>query len=102
MVASALTDTSCHTATATLARPGEFVELCRPRLLPVAMLVKQMLEQNGVTVIVQGQHSLSMQPHLAFGGQLRVLVEIEQLDYASALYKAYFENEDGTDYIADE
>ena len=102
MVASALTDTPRDTATATLARPGEFVELCRPRLHPVAILVKQMLEQNGIAVIVQGQHSLSMQPDLAFGGQLRILVEIEQLEYATALYKAYFENEEGTDYMAEE
>jgi hypothetical protein len=55
------------------------------------MLIKQMLEQNGVTVLVQGAHSLSLMPHLAFGGELRVTVEKSQLDFARSLYEAYFE-----------
>jgi len=101
MVSSTLDEAQCGVV-ATAARPAEFVELCRPRLFPVAMLVKQTLEQNGVRVMVQGAHSLSLQPHLAFGGELRILVDSGQLEYARALYRAYFENEDGTDYIEEE
>ena len=84
--------------------PGEatFVELCRPRLYPVAMLVKQTLEQNGVDAVIQGAHSLSVQPHLVFGGELRVLVPSDQLEFARELYHAYFESDDDTDYVADE
>lgn len=80
----------------------EFVELCRPLIYPVAMLVKQTLEQNGVAAVMHGEHSLSVQPHLVFGGQLRVLVPSNQLDYARELYKAYFESDEGIDYIAEE
>jgi hypothetical protein len=83
-------------------REVDFVELCRPLTYPVAMLVKQTLEQNGVAVVMQGAHSLSVQPHLVFGGQLRVLVPRDQLEYARELYKAYFESEEGVDYIPEE
>jgi len=79
-----------------------FVELCRPLTYPVAMLVKQTLEQNGVAAVMHGEHSLSVQPHLVFGGQLRVLVPSSQLDYARELYKAYFESDEEIDYIAEE
>src|SRR3989442_5031469 len=80
----------------------EFVELCRPLTYPIAMLVKQTLEQNGVSVVMQGAHSLSVQPHLVFGGQLRVLVPRDQLEYARELYKAYFASDEEIDYIAEE
>ena len=70
-----------------------FVELCRPRLYPVAMLIKQMLQRNDVAVLVQGGHSLSVMPYLAFGGELRVMVDFRQLEFAQSLYKAYFESE---------
>lgn len=80
-------------------RSVEFVELCRPRAYPVAMLIKQMLEQNGVAVIVQGGHALSVLPQLVFGGELRVLVDSEEIEYARELYKAYFESDDDTDFI---
>ena len=76
-----------------------FVELCRPRLHPVAMLIKQTLEQHGVSVIIQGGHSISVMPYLAFGGELRVLVAGDQVEYARELYKAYFESDEETDYI---
>jgi hypothetical protein len=33
---------------------------------------------------------------------LRVLVGSDQLAYAQALYKAYFESDDGTDYSEEE
>ncbi len=66
------------------------------------MFIKQTLEQNHVVVMIQGLHSLSLMPHLAFGGQLRVLVGRHQLEYAQALYKAYFESDEGTDYIEEE
>jgi hypothetical protein len=72
----------------------EYVELCRPHLPPLAMLIKEMLEQNGVDCIVQGGHSLSVLPQLAFGGQMRVLVDSEKIDYACQLYRAYFESDD--------
>jgi len=83
-------------------RNQEFVELCRPLNHPEAMLIKETLEQNHVAVMIQGMHSLSVMPHLAFGGQLRILVGSQQFEYASALYKAYFESDDETDYIAEE
>ena len=70
-----------------------FVELCRPRLYPVAMLIKQMLQGNDVVVLVKGGHSLSVMPHLAFGGELRVMVDSRQLEFARSLYNAYFESE---------
>jgi hypothetical protein len=83
-------------------REIEFAELCRPWTHPEAMLIKQTLEQNNVAVFIQGMHSLSVMPHLAFGGQLRVLVGRRQLEYARALYKAYFESDEETDYIEEE
>jgi hypothetical protein len=79
-----------------------YVELCRPRLHPVAMLIKQMLEQNHVSVIIQGGHSLSVMPHLAYIGELRVLVEQEQLEFARGLYKAYFESNEEIDYLGED
>jgi hypothetical protein len=81
--------------------PVKFVALCRPHIYPVAMLIKQMLEQHEVIVLIQGGNSLSVMPHLAFGGELRVLVDSRQIDYARSLYKAYFEVEDGTDFTTE-
>jgi hypothetical protein len=66
------------------------------------MFIKETLEQNNVAVMIQGMHSLSLWPQLAFGGQLRVLVARDQLAYAQALYKAYFESDEGADYIEEE
>jgi hypothetical protein len=80
-------------------REVEFVELCRPQTNPEAMFIKETLEQHNVAVLIQGAHSISLMPHLAFGGQLRVLVDSKRLEYAQAVYKAYFESEDGIDYI---
>lgn len=80
----------------------EFVELCRPQTTPEAMFIKETLEQNNVAVMIQGMHSLSLMPQLAFGGQLRVLVARDQLEYAQALYKAYFESDEGSDYCEEE
>lgn len=80
----------------------ELVELCRPRVYPVAMLIKQTLEQNGVVATIQGGQSISLLPHLAFGGELRVFVASDQLDYARALYKAYFESDEEIDFLPDE
>ena len=78
-----------------------YVELCRPRLHPVAMLIKQMLEQNSVNVIIQGGHSLSVMPHClhrraksACGGR--------QFEFARGLYKAYFESNEEIDWRNDE
>jgi hypothetical protein len=68
----------------------EFVELCRPRGYSIAMLIKETLEQNGVTALVQGGHSMSVLPSLPFLGELRILVPEPQLDYARELYDAYF------------
>ena len=80
----------------------KFVELCRPRLYPVAMLIKQMLEQNGVRTMLQGGHSISVLPYLAFGGELRLLVDATQHEFAEDLYRAYFETDEELDYSADE
>lgn len=90
------------TPTAAEKKDVEFVELCRPQSNPEAMFIKETLEQNNVVVMIQGMHSLSLMPHLAFGGQLRVLVGRHQLEYAQALYKAYFESDEGTDYSEEE
>lgn len=78
--------------------PVRFVLLCRPPLYAVAMLIKQTLEQHDVVVLIRGGNSLSVMPHLAFGGELHVLVDSRQFEYARSLYEAYFEAEDGTDY----
>ena len=83
-------------------REVEFVELCRPQTNPEAMFIKDTLEQNNVAVLIQGVHSLSLMPHLAFGGQLRVLVGRDQFEYAQALYKAYFESDEEAHFIEDE
>ncbi len=90
------------TQTAAEQKEIEFVELCRPQTNPEAMFIKETLEQNNVAVMIQGMHSLSLMPQLAFGGQLRVLVARDQLEYAQALYKAYFESDEGTDYSEEE
>ena len=80
----------------------EFVELCRPQSNPEAMFIKATLEQNNIAVLIHGIHSSWVMPHLAFGGRLRVLVRREQLDYAKAIYKAYFEGEEDIDYLSEE
>ena len=81
----------------------EFVEMCRSQGgYPFAMLIKQTLEQNGVTVILQGGHFMSMMPSLAVGGELRVLVPRNQLEYARALYEAYFEGGGESDFNPEE
>jgi hypothetical protein len=86
----------------TSTRDVEFVELCRPLSNPEAMFIKATLEQNNIAVIIQGIHSSWVMPHLAFGGQLRLLVDREQFEYASAIYKAYFESEEDIDYSSEE
>lgn len=83
-------------------RKVEFVELCRPHTNPEAMFIKETLEQNNVAVMIQGMHSLSLMPYLAFGGQLRVLVARDQLEYAKALYKAFFESDEESSYSEEE
>lgn len=80
---------------------AELAELCRPRLYSVAMLIKQMLEQNGVAAIVLGGNAFSVMPHLAFSGEMRVMVSASQLEYARELYSAYFQNDGDTDYDED-
>jgi len=82
-------------------RHVEFVELCRPQTNTEAMFIKETLEQNHVSVMIKGLHSVSLMPQLAFGGQLRVLVGRDQLEYARALYKAYFESDEETDYCGE-
>src|SRR5215467_14151998 len=80
------------------AGPVRFTELCRPKLYPVAMLIKQTLEQNGISAVVNGANSLSVLPHLAFSGELRVMVPSNQLEFARELYHAYFEGDKDADY----
>lgn len=79
------------------AEAPQFVELCRPRSHHEAMLIKQLLEQNGIAVIIQGGHSLSLMPHLAFSGELRLKVAAGQADLARQLYRAYFEGDRGSE-----
>lgn len=102
LVPTSLRDDALKTAKAERGRYIEFAELCRPVAYPVAMVLKQMLEQNGVSAIVQGGHSLSILPHLVFGGELRVMVDRSQLEYARALYRAYFEANEETDFLPEE
>lgn len=102
LVPGSLNESGAPVVELTEKRDIEFVELCRPWTHPEAMLIKETLEQNNVAVMIQGMHSLSVMPHLAFGGQLRVLVGRQQLEYARALYKAYFESDEDIDYIAEE
>ena len=85
---------------ASFEQPGEvrLIELCRPKLYPLAMLIKETLEQNGVRVVVSGANSLSVLPHLAFSGELRIMVGSDQIEFAREPYHAYFEgNEDYSD-----
>ena len=79
----------------------ELVELCRPRLFSLAMLIKQILEQNGVPAMVPGANAFSVMPHLAFSGEMRVMVSSNHLEYARQLYSAYFEGDNGADYHAE-
>jgi hypothetical protein len=102
LVPSTLTEEAIGMIETSEKKDVEFVELCRPQTHPEAMFIKQTLEQNNVAVLIQGAHSLSVMPHLAFGGQLRVLVAREQLEYARALYKAYFESAEEFDYFVEE
>src|SRR5215467_13402633 len=74
------------------------VELCRPRLYSVAMLIKQPLEQNGVAAIIPGANSFAIMPHLSFSGEMRVMVFADQLDYAREIYAAYFQGDGETNY----
>jgi hypothetical protein len=76
----------------------ELVELCRPRLYSLAMLIKQILEQNGVAAFVPGANAFSVMPHLAFSGEMRIMVSSDQFDYARQLYSAYFEGDSNTLY----
>jgi len=101
LVAWTLDEKVSHEIADSCAEPVRFVALCQPAIYPVAMLIKQMLEQHEVVVLIRGGNSLSVMPHLAFGGELRVLVDSRQFEYARALYEAYFEAEDGTDYISE-
>ncbi len=55
-----------------------------------------------MNVLIQGGHSISVMPTLAFNGGLRVMVADEQLQFASALDKAYFESDEEIDYLAEE
>jgi hypothetical protein len=94
LVPSTLSQETTGNINAADRRNVEFVELCRPNTNPEAMLIKVTLEQNNVVVLIQGMHSLSLMPHLTFGGQLRLLVARDQFEYAQAIYKAYFENDE--------
>jgi hypothetical protein len=80
----------------------ELIELCRPASYAEAMIVKQLLEQNGIPSVVKGGHSMSLMPYLAAAGELRVLVDRSRLEEARALYQGYFENDGDTDFIAEE
>ena|SRR5438128_2634651 len=102
LVPSTLTEEAIGMIETSEKKDVKFVELCRPKTHPEAMFIKQTLEQNNVAVLIQGAHSLSVMPHLAFGGQLRVLVPRQQLEYARALYKAYFESAEEIDYFVEE
>ncbi|HVG18718.1 MAG TPA: hypothetical protein VNI02_06665 [Blastocatellia bacterium] len=102
LVPSTFDERTAREVDAIAKRQVQFVELCRPRLYPVAMLIKQTLESHGVTVIIQGGHSLSVMPNFAFMGEIRVLVARDQLEYARALYAAYFESNEEVDYGPDE
>lgn len=82
--------------------PIQLIELCRPKLHPIAMLVKDTLEHHGIYVLIQGGNAISVLPQLAFGGELRVLVDQSQIDHARQVYNAYFENQEGVDYLIDE
>ena len=77
----------------------QFVELCRPRIYPIALLIKQTLEQHGIHVLVHGGNAASLMPQLAFGGELRVMVDREQYEFAREVYKSYFDNDENLDYI---
>ena len=99
---SATLESGSVVATYSQQRDVELVELCRPSFYAEAMIVKQLLEQTGIPCVVKGGHSMSLMPHLAAAGELRVLVDRTRLDEARAMYQGYFENDGDTDFIQEE
>jgi hypothetical protein len=80
----------------------KLVELCRPGSYPVAMMIKQTLEQNGIPVMIPGGNALSIMPHLAFSGELRLMVEECNSARAREIYDAYFVGQESIDYLPEE
>src|SRR5262249_1215475 len=81
--------------------PVRLIELCRPKLYPLAMLIKETLDQTAARQVASGGNSLSVLPQLAFSGELRVLVGSDQIEFARELYHAYFEGNE-QEYSDDE
>src|SRR5437867_8558320 len=86
LVPASLSDLTTHELDIETLSEVKYVELCRPRSFTLALLIKETLERNDIPVLVQGGHSISVLPHLAFEGELRVLVDRRQLNYARELY----------------
>jgi hypothetical protein len=77
----------------------ELIELARLSKPGDAGMIKELLENNGVDVIVQGESLNALWP----GGYAETVLLVKQsdLDRAQSLYDAFFEPQEGDDLPAD-
>ena len=77
----------------------ELVELARLSMPGEAGMIKELLENNGIDVIIQGASLNNLMP----GGYSETLLLVKQsdLDRAQPLYDAFFEPQEGDDLTED-
>ena len=77
----------------------ELIELARLTNSGDAGMIKELLENNGIDVIVQGASLNNLWP----GGLSEIVLLVKETDQARAqqLYDAFFEPQDGDDLVAD-
>jgi hypothetical protein len=77
----------------------ELVELARLSKTGDAGMIKELLENNGIDVIVQGASLTNLWP----GGLSETVLLVKESDQerAQQLYDAFFEPQDGDDLAAD-
>ncbi len=77
----------------------ELIELARLSSSGDAGMIKELLENNGIDVIVQGASLNNLWP----GGLSETLLLVKESDQARAqqLYDAFFEPQDGDDLVED-
>jgi len=77
----------------------ELVELARLSKTGNAGMIKELLENNGIDVIVQGASLTNLWP----GGLSETVLLVKESDQerAQQLYDAFFEPQEGDDLVAD-
>ena len=77
----------------------ELVELARLSMPGEAGMIKELLENNGIDVIIQGASLNNLMP----GGYSETVLLVKQsdLDRAQPLYDAFFEPQEGDDLTED-